>query len=175
MFKIIAVIIIVLVGALLLYAATKPNTFRVQRSANIHASPEKIYGLINDLHEWRAWSPYEKLDPAMKRTLSGADSGKGAIYEWVGNSKVGTGSLEITNSVPSSRVDIKLDMLKPIEGHSLVAFTLQPAGELTEVTWSINGPVPYLGKIMHTLFNMDHMIGGQFEQGLASLKSVAEK
>src|SRR5207244_9369629 len=122
---IIAIVVVVLVVALLVFAATKPDTFRVQRSASIKAPPEKIFALINDLHSWGAWSPWEKMDPAMKRTHSGAANGKGAVYEWEGNHNVGKGRMEITETSPRSKDVIKLDFVKQFEAHNIAEFTLQ--------------------------------------------------
>ena len=175
MFKKILLVVAVLIGALLVYAATKPDDFRVQRSASIKAPPEKIYALIADFKQWRTWSPYEKLDPQMKRTLSGADSGQGAVYAWDGDDKAGAGRMEITEARPGSLVGIKLDFLKPFEAHNKAEFTLAPEGEATRVTWSMYGPQPYFAKLMGTFFDMDHMIGKDFEAGLATLKSATEK
>lgn len=175
MFKTIAGVIVILVAALLVYAATKPDTFSVQRTTSIKAPPEKIFPLINDLHSWGPWSPYEKKDLAMKRTYSGAAIGKGAAYEWEGNWEVGRGRVEITDTSPPSRVQIKLDMLKPIEGHNIVEFTLDPRGDVTNVTWAMHGPSPYISKVMGLFINMDKMVGKDFETGLANLKAIAEK
>ena len=175
MIKIITIAIVVLIAAFLGFAATKPDTFRVQRAANIKAPPEKIFSLINDLHSWGSWSPYEKKDPTMKRTHSGAANGKGAVYAWEGNKEIGKGSMEITESSPSSRVTIKLDFVKPFEAHNIVEFTLEPKGDSTNVTWAMHGPNPYLAKVMSIFFSMDRMVGKDFETGLANLKAVAEK
>lgn len=175
MVKIIAVIVVVLIAALLIFAATKPDTFRVQRSASIKAPPEKIFALINDLHSWGSWSPWEKMDPAMKRTHSGAATGKGAVYEWEGNNKVGKGRMEITETSPPSRVTIKLDFIKPFEAHNIAEFTLDATGDSTNVTWAMHGPLPYIAKVMHVVFNMDSMVGKNFETGLTNLKTIAEK
>lgn len=175
MLKIALIVIAVIVVAILVFAATRPNTFRVQRSASIKAPPEKIFPFINDFHSWGLWSPWEKIDPALKRTFSGAPSGKGAMYAWEGNSKVGSGNMEITESSPPGKILIKLDFIKPFEGHNVTDFTLEPKGDSTEVTWLMHGPVPYIGKIMHMFINMDKMVGGQFETGLANLKAAAEQ
>jgi uncharacterized protein YndB with AHSA1/START domain len=172
--KIVIIIIVVLVAAILVLASTKPDAFRVQRATSIAAPPEKIFALINDLRSWRAWSPYEKKDAAMKRTLSGATEGKGAAYEWEGNKDVGKGRMEITEASPSSKVTLKLDFVKPFEGHNIVEFTLEPNGDSTHVTWAIHGPSPYTAKVMGIFINMDSMIGKDFEAGLANLKTVAE-
>ncbi len=173
--KMILFAVIVLVVAILGYAATRPGTLHVQRSASVKASPDKIFPLINDFHSWSAWSPYEKRDPAMKRTYSGAPKGDGAVYEWEGNSNVGQGRMEITSATPSSNVTIKLDFVKPLEGHDTAVFTLEPKGDTTDVTWSMDGPTPYIGKVMGIFLNMDDMIGSDFAAGLANLKNVAEK
>ena len=175
MFKKIGLVVVVLVGALLAYAATKPDSMHVQRAASIKAPPDKIFPLINDFHSWSSWSPYEKLDPAMKRTYSGAANGKGAVYEWEGNSQVGQGRMEITDTSHPSRVTIKLDFIKPFEGHDVAEFALVPQGDSTTVTWTMDGPSPYVAKLMGVFVNMDTMIGKDFETGLANLKGLAEK
>ena len=172
---ILAAVIVVVVAGILIYAATKPDSFSVQRSANIKAPPDKIFALIADLRGWSAWSPYEKKDPDMKRTFSGTASGKGAVYEWTGNKDVGQGRMEIIDATAPSKITIKLDFLKPFEAHNTAEFTMVPTGDNTTVTWAMYGPSPYVAKIMGTLFDLDKMIGNDFEAGLASLKSVAEK
>ncbi len=178
MLKILAVIFGVLVVAIaivLVIATTQPDIFQVQRSASIKAPPEKIYPLINDLRAFNRWSPYEAKDPAMKRTYSGAESGKGAAYEWDGNKDVGAGRIEIADASPSSKVTLQLEMFKPFEAHNIVEFTLVPQGDSTNVTWAMQGKKPYLAKIMCMFFNMDNMVGDDFVIGLASLKAIAEK
>jgi Polyketide cyclase / dehydrase and lipid transport len=175
MFKKIILVLVVLVAIVLAYAATRPDTFQVERTVSIKAPPEKIFPYINDLHSWRAWSPYENLDPALKRTYSGPSSGPGAVYEWEGNSKAGKGRTEIVQSSPPSMMDMKLDMIKPIEGHNVVVFTLKPTGDSTNVTWAMSGRSPYVAKIFGIFFNMDKVIGSEFETGLANLKALAEK
>ena len=174
MLKIIAIAVVVLVAAVLIFAATRPDNFRVQRTTSIKAPPEKIFALINDLHRWGSWSPWEKMDPEMKRTYSGAASGKGAVYAWEGNSKVGEGRMEISDTSPPSKVTIKLDFIKPFEAHNTAQFTLEPKGDSTSVTWTMYGPSVYMAKVMGVFVNMDKMIGKDFETGLANLKSVAE-
>ena len=174
MLKTIAIVVVVLVAGVLAFAATKPDTFRVQRSASIKAPPEKIAAVLGDFHGWEAWSPWEKMDPAMKRSYSGAAKGKGAAYAWEGNSKVGQGRMEITDAAPS-RVAMDLDFVKPFEAHNKVVFTLAPKGDATEVTWAMQGPVPYMAKIVHVFMDMDGMVGQQFETGLANLKTLTEK
>jgi uncharacterized protein YndB with AHSA1/START domain len=178
MLKIISLIALVLILAvviLLVIASQKPDTFRVQRVLLIKAPPEKIFPHMNDLNAWRAWSPYEKKDPDMKRTLSGAPSGKGAVYEWDGNKNVGAGRMEITESTAPSKILIKLDFLKPFEGHNVATFTLVPKGDMTEVSWAMDGPAPMITKVMSTIMNLDKMVGDDFAVGLQNLKVLAEK
>jgi len=147
----------------------------VLRRISINAPPEAIFPLVNDHRLVAAWSPYEKKDPAMKRAFSGAASGKGAVYEWDGDSNVGKGRIEIVDSVAPSKVTLKLDMIKPFEGHNTVEFTLQPQGETTTVTWAMHGAVPYMAKLFCMLMNGDRMVGDDFETGLANLKALAER
>jgi len=175
MVKTIAIVVVVLLAALLIYAATKPDTFRVQRSASIKAPPEKIFPLINDLRSFKTWNPYEKKDPNMKGNYSGPSSGKGAAYAFDGNKDVGKGSIEITESSPPSKVTMTLNMIEPFEAHNIVEFTLEAKGEATNVTWGMHGPSPYMAKLMGIFCNMDSMIGKDFEAGLANLKTIAEK
>ena len=177
MLKIIAIVVVVLLGGIagvLAYATTKPDTFQVQRTTSINAPPDKIFPLLNDLHSFPRWSPYEKKDPAMKRTYNGPVSGKGSVYAWDGDKNVGSGSMEITDSSPPSVVKLKLDFTRPFEAHNVVTFTLVPQGTATTVTWAMDGPVPYMAKIMHVFINMDRMVGDDFEVGLANLKTLAE-
>jgi uncharacterized protein YndB with AHSA1/START domain len=174
MLKTIAYSVVALVGAVLLYAATKPDTFHVQRSISIQAPPEKIFAVLNDFHKAESWSPYEKRDPAMKRAFWGADSGKGAVYQFEGNKEVGKGRLTITDTTPSSKVVMALDMYEPFEGHNTVEYTLSANGGSTDVTWAIHGRQPYMGKVMSLFMNCDKMIGKDFEVGLANLKALSE-
>jgi uncharacterized protein YndB with AHSA1/START domain len=173
--KALALVIVALVAGVLIFATTKPDTFSVQRSATIKAPPEKIFAVLNDFHRWTEWSPWEKLDPAMKRTLGGAPAGKGATYAWEGNSKAGAGRMEIVESAPASRVGIQLDFIKPFEGHNLTDFMLTPQGDATQVNWSMTGPTPFVSKLMQVFVDMDKMIGKDFEEGLANLKALTEK
>jgi hypothetical protein len=170
----VVVLLAVSLAGVLGYAASKPDTFHVQRATNIKASPEKIFATLNDFQSWGAWSPYETKDPAMKRTFSGATKGKGAVYEWDGDKNVGKGRMEITESSPS-KVALKLDFVKPFECHNIVEFTLRPNGDSTNVTWAMHGPAHYIGKVMQVFFDMDRMVGQDFETGLANLKALAEK
>jgi len=165
----------VALGGILAVAATRSDTFRVQRSASIDAAADRIYPLINDLHRFNTWNPFERKDPNLKRSYSGAGSGKGALYAFDGNGNVGKGTIEIIDSAAPSKVTMTLHMLQPFETRNTVDFILQPKGDTTEVTWAMHGPVPYFAKIMHLFIDMDRMVGGEFEAGLASLKAIAEK
>ena len=167
-------IVVVLLAAFLGYAATKPDAFRVQRAATIKAPPAKIFALINDFHSWTSWSPWDKIDPDMKRTYSGAPNGKGTVYEWEGNKQVGKGRMEITDTSPPSKVIIKLDFFKPFEAHNTATFALEAQGDSTNVRWIMDGKQPFMFKVMSTFVDMDKMIGKDFEAGLANMKSIAE-
>jgi uncharacterized protein YndB with AHSA1/START domain len=177
MFEIVAIVAVVLaiaVAAVFILAAAKPDRFSVRRAATIKAPPEKIFAAISDFHRWTSWSPWEHRDPAMKRTYSGADSGKGAVYAWDGNKNVGSGRMEILDAVPS-KVVIKLDFLKPFEAHNTAEFTMLPQGDATNLTWLMHGPAPFMSRVMQVFVNMDKMIGKDFEAGLANLKMLSEK
>jgi uncharacterized protein YndB with AHSA1/START domain len=169
------IVIAFAVVAVLVYAATRPDTFRVQRTATIQAPPEKIYAQLADFQRWPAWSPWEKKDPAMKRTLSAPASGKGATYAWEGNKDVGVGRMEIVEVQEPKRLGLRLDFVKPFEAHNAVDFTLQPKGGATEVTWAMYGPANFASKLIGVFMDMDAMVGKDFEAGLANLKAVAEK
>jgi uncharacterized protein YndB with AHSA1/START domain len=178
MFEIIAIIAVVLaivIAVVLILAAAKPNTFSVQRGATMKAPPEKIFSLINDFHQWGNWSPWENRDPAMTRSFSGAQSGRGAVYAWEGNKNVGSGRMEILDASASSKIIIKLDFLKPFEAHNTAEFTMLPQGDATNVTWVMHGPAPFMSKMMQVFMNMDKMIGKDFETGLANLKGLTER
>jgi hypothetical protein len=171
---IIGVVVVIAIAGILLYAATKPDSFRVQRTVLINAPSDKVFPLINDIKAWTAWSPYEKKDPAMKRSYGAVTAGKGATYAWEGNKEVGQGSMEIVESSPQ-KIVIKLDFLKPFEAHNIGEFMLEPKGDSTSVTWAIYGPSPYMSKVVGTFMNIDELIGRDFEKGLADLKAAAEK
>ena len=171
---VIAVLLAAAIAAVLILASRKPDTLRVQRAAAIHAPPEKIFPLISDFHQWRAWSPYEDRDPNLERNYGGAASGKGAVYEWNGNKNVGSGRMEILDAPAPSKVVIKLDFLKPFEAHNTAEFTLLAQGDTTNVTWLMHGPAPFMSKVMQVFMNMDNMIGKDFETGLANLKRITE-
>ena len=171
---IIGVVVVVAIAGILAYAATKPDSFRVQRTVLINAPSDKVFPLINDIKAWTVWSPYEKKDPAMKRTYGAVTAGKGATYAWDGDKNVGQGSMEIVESSPR-KIVLKLDFLKPFEAHNMGEFLLEPKGDNTSVTWAIYGPSPYMSKVVGTFMNIDDMIGRDFEKGLADLKAAAEK
>jgi hypothetical protein len=182
MFEIIAIIAVVLaiaIAVVLILAATKPARFSVLRATSVKAPPEKIFPLINDFHQWGVWSPYENKDPAMKRSYSGAASGKGAVYAWDGNKNVGSGRMEILDASMPSKIVIKLDFFTPFEGHNTAEFTMLPQGDatnrITDVTWLMHGPAPFMSKVMQVFMNIDNMIGKDFEIGLANLKRATEK
>jgi len=178
MFEIIAIIAIVLaivIAIVLILAATKPNTFSVQRAATVKAPPERIFPLINDFHQWGSWSPYENRDLAMKRSYSGAADGRGAVYGWEGNENVGSGRMEILDTSEPSKIVIKLDFFTPFEGHNTAEFTMLPQGDATNLTWRMHGPAPFMSKVMQVFINLDKMIGKDFEIGLANLKRLTEK
>ena len=175
MLKTLAIVILLAILGILAFALTRPDTFSVQRTTTIRAPADKVFALINDFHRWGEWSPWEKLDPEMKRTFSGAPAGVGTVYEWTGNSKVGAGRMEILKTAPASKLDIKLDFVKPFEGHNIAEFTLTPKGDDTEVLWVMHGPAPFVSKLMGVFVSMDSMIGKDFEAGLANMKAVAEK
>jgi hypothetical protein len=178
MFEIIAIIAVVLaiaIAAVLILAAAKPNTLLVQRAIRIKAPADRIFPLINDFHQWVTWSPYENKDPAMKRTYSGADSGKGAVYAWDGDKNVGSGRMEILETASAAKIVIKLDFFKPFEGHNTAEFTMLPQGDATNVTWTMTGPAIFMSRVMQVFMNLDRMIGRDFETGLANLKKLTEK
>jgi uncharacterized protein YndB with AHSA1/START domain len=177
MFEVIVIIAVVLavpIAAVLILAATKPDTLRVQRAITVKAPAERIFPLVNDFHQWRTWSPYEHKDPELKRTYSGAESGKGAVYVWDGNNNVGSGRMEILETSVPSKIRIKLDFFKPFEGHNTAEFTMLPQGDATSVTWLMQGPARFVTRVMQVFINLDKMIGKDFEVGLANLKKLTE-
>lgn len=169
----VAVALVVVVFAAVV--AMQPSEFRVARSATIAAPVPAVFAQVNDFRRWPAWSPYDKLDPAMKKTYDGPASGTGASYAWAGNSNAGVGRATITESRPNELVRIKLDFEQPFAGAALAEFRFKPEGDRTVVEWSLAGTNNFVAKAVHLFMNMDKMVGGQFEDGLAQLKSVAEK
>jgi hypothetical protein len=175
MIKKIAIGAVVLLAIILGLAMSKPDTYTVERKVVIKAPPEKIIPLISDFHNWASWSPWEKLDPAMARTFSGAASGKGAVYNWKGNSDVGEGRMEVTDVAVPAKVDIKLDFIAPFASSNVTSFTLAPAADGTTVTWHMQGPMLMSTRLMSVFTSMEKMIAPDFEKGLAQMKAVAEK
>ena len=172
---IIAAILAVAIAAVLILAMRKPSTLRVTRTTSIRAPAERIFPLISDFHQWVTWSPYEQKDPAMKRSYSGTERGRGAVYAWDGNNNVGSGRMEILDAAVPSRIVIKLDFFKPFEGHNTAEFTMLPQGDVTNLTWTMHGPAVFMTKVMQLFINLDHMIGKDFEVGLANLKTITER
>ena len=164
----------VVLAGLVAYAATRPDTFRIARSVRIAAPPEAIFPLINDLRKFATWSPYDRKDPDMTRTFSGPDAGTGQRYDWDGDANVGKGWLVIAGASAPSRVDIDLNMLKPMKARNRVTFTVTPEGAASTVTWAMGGRSSLAAKVVHLCFDMDRMVGGDFDAGLASLKAMVE-
>jgi uncharacterized protein YndB with AHSA1/START domain len=175
MLKILGVLVVVVVGTVLVLASFQPDTFRVQRSTTVNAPPGKVFPLVDDLRKWTAWSPFEKLDPDLKRSFGARTVGKGASYEWDGNGKAGAGRMEIVESTPSSAIDIALHFRKPLENDAKATFRFSPQGDGTLVTWTMESPSPFIAKIMHVFFDAETMVGDDFARGLADLKAIAEK
>jgi len=167
----IALVLIAVIFAIVV--AMQPAEFRITRSASIPASPAAVFAQVNDLHLWTAWSPWEKMDPALKRTYEGAAAGTGASYGWSGNNQVGEGRMTITESRPNDLIRMKLEFLKPFKATNTTEFTFKPEGNQTVVTWSMSGRNNFMCKAVGLFMNCDKMVGGQFEQGLANLKKIA--
>jgi len=174
MLKIILITIAVIVVVFLVVVALQPSEFRVARSTTISGPAPAVFAQVNDFHKWEAWNPWGKIDPAMKQTYEGAPAGIGAIYTWVGNNEVGEGRMTLTESRPNDLIRIKLEFMKPFAATNTAEFTFKPEGNQTAVTWSMSGKNNLMAKAIHLFMNMDKMIGGQFEKGLAEMKSVVE-
>jgi hypothetical protein len=172
---VIAILLALAIVAVVLLAATKPSSFSVRRSAIVNAPAEKIFAVLSDFQQWRGWSPWENRDPELKRTYQGSDRGKGAIYAWDGNNNVGAGRMEILDATTPSKILIKLDFFKPFKARNIAEFTMLPQGNATNVNWLMQGPAPFMHKLMQVFINMDKMIGRDFETGLANLKTLVEK
>ena len=163
-----------LIGILAVTVAMQPAEFSIERSVTIAAPPATVFALVNDFHQWEKWSPWAKLDPAMKTTFEGPESGAGAIYTWVGNSDVGEGKMTILESRAPEQVGIQLEFIKPIAATNTAEFSLKPEGDGTSVTWSMAGKNNFAGKAFSLFVDMDAMLGGDFEKGLAAMKAAAE-
>ena len=170
--------LVALIAVFLIVVAVQPNEFRVARTASVAAPPDRVFAQVNDFHNWEAWSPWAKLDPNAKATFEGPRSGEGAVFIWAGNDEVGEGRMTVTQSRPNDLIRIKLDFVKPMEGTSAVEFTFKPQGDqtnvTTDVTWAMSGRHTFISKAICLFMNQDKMLGGYFEKGLASLKSVVE-
>src|SRR5215470_708764 len=162
------------VAVALVVVAWQPSTFRVARTTTISAPPEQVFAEVNDLHKWEAWSPWLKADPAAKTTYEGAPAGTGAAFRWSGNKDVGEGRMTITESRPNDLVRLRLDFMRPFAGTSIAEFRFVPDGNRTVVTWSMTGDKNFLAKAIHLVLDMDKMVGGKFDEGLAQMKAVAE-
>ncbi len=177
MFETIAVIVAIiaaLIAALLLHAARKPDAFRVERTTSVAAPPEAIYPFIEDFRKWVSWSPFETIDPALKRAYSGAERGQGAVYDFEGNNRAGAGRLTITEASASRKLVLSLDFARPCQARNIAEFTLEPTAGSTRLTWAMHGRMSFKAKVMTTFCNMDRMVGGYFEAGLAKLKALGE-
>ncbi|WP_338052525.1 SRPBCC family protein [Rhodoferax lacus] len=165
--------VLALVGLVLVVAAGRPDTFRVERSLLLPASGEQVLAQLQDFRRWAAWSPWEHIDPTMQRSYSGLDSGVGAVYAWTATGKAGAGRMQI-REVEAQRLLIQLDFSKPFVAHNMVEFTWSPQGTDTQLHWAMYGPSPFVSKLMGLVFNMDKMIGRDFEKGLANLAAVLQ-
>lgn len=174
MLKTLVLIVIAAVLGLCAYAATRPDSFRVERSIRIQAPPERVFALIQDYRQFNRWNPYLKKDPATQGTYSASTAGPGARYAWV-SQEVGTGSMTITEVAAPSRVAMRLDFVKPFEAQNQVEFLLKPTEGGTDLSWAMQGPSPFISKLMGVIFNIDKMVGTDFESGLADLKTLAEQ
>ncbi len=161
-------------AALLVYAATRPDTFRIERSTLIQAPVGKIFPFLDNPREANRWNPFIRRDPGLKGTYSGPASGPGATFEFDGNKDVGKGRVTVLSTQPPERVTVQLDMSAPMTVHNTVEYTLQRDGNATRVTWSMHGPASFVSKLVGVFINVDRMIGNDFEAGLASLKRLAE-
>ena len=174
MVKLILIALAVIIAVLAVVVALQPAEFRVARSATMSAPAPVIFAQVDDLHKWEAWNPWQKKDPAMKLTFAGPPAGFGASYSWAGNNEVGEGRLTITESRPGDLVRIKLEFMKPFAATNTAEFTFKPEGDKTAVTWSMEGKNNFFAKAINLCLNMDKMVGGEFEKGLADMKKVAE-
>jgi hypothetical protein len=174
MLKRVVIVLGLLVVGLLAVIAMRPDTFHVERSMTFTGPPAAAFGMVNDFHQWPQWSPWEKLDPGIKRTFGGSPAGMGALYSWTGNDKVGEGRMTITGSQPSSQVDIKLEFIKPWQATNATTFTFAPQGAETKVVWAMDGQSNFMSKAIGLVWNMDSLVGKDFERGLAQMKSAAE-
>ncbi len=165
----------VIIASILIIAALRPNTFEVRRSGHVAAPPSKVYAQIEDFKKWQGWSPWEGLDPALRRTYDGADKGEGATYAWDGNNKAGAGTMRITGTKPDAQVTIALTFTRPFAASNTTVFDLTPAGDGTQVTWIMRGQSPFMFRVMGVFVSVDKMLGKDFDKGLAKLAEVAPR
>lgn len=175
MLRMIVTGIALLVAALLVAILMQPDEFRIQRSALVAAPPAVPFAAVNDLQQWRQWSPWENRDPDMQRQYSGPQAGEGATYRWSGDDSIGEGSMTITGSKPGEQIDIELEFVRPMAATNQVRFVFTPEGENTRVNWSMNGDNSFMGKAISLVMDMDEMVGNDFEAGLAKLKELSER
>lgn len=171
----ILVLIALVLFALFIIAARRPDDFAIRRSADIRAPADGVFALINDFRQWPRWSPWEKLDPNLDRTLSGPEAGRGSVYEWQGDKRVGAGRMEILDSVPHARIDIRLTFLRPFKADNRTVFTITPVDGASRVLWEMTGTNNLMFKLMGLVMNMDKVVGADFEKGLAAMKAEAER
>lgn len=174
MLKKILIVVAVIIVVFLVIVALQPSDFHVARSVAIAAPPEAVFPQVNELKKWEAWSPWMKIDPAMKQTYEGPAAGNGAVMSWTGNSQVGEGRMTLTESRTNELARFKLEFFKPMAGVCTADFTFKPEGNQTTVTWSMDGKNNFVAKAMCLFMSMDKMVGGQFEKGLASMKTIVE-
>jgi uncharacterized protein YndB with AHSA1/START domain len=172
--KIIGIVLLAAIVVVLVYGATRPDQFRIARKVTIKAPPDSIYPLVSDLRRFNEWNPFAKADPSAKIVYGATTSGPGGSYNWDSTGQAGKGRMEITEATEPSRVAMSLQFDKPMKANNQVVFALQSQGASTEVTWEMTGKYGLLHKTMGVIFNFDKMVGGQFEKGLADLKSQAE-
>ena len=164
----------IVIALLVALVATRPAGFRVARSTTIDAQPDVVFAQVNDFHHWDVWSPWAKLDPNSKATFNGPASGKGAHFHWSGNKQVGEGSMRIVDSQPTDRIGIQIEFVRPFKATNDVEFTFKPVGDQTHVTWAMSGKNNFMFKAFSLFMSCDKMLGGQFEIGLANMKSLVE-
>ena len=174
MFKKILIALLALIAIFCVVVIMQPSDFRISRSITVNAPPPAVFAQVNDFHKWEAWSPWAKMDPNCKFSYEGPAAGKGAIFRWDGNMDVGTGNMTITESRPSDLILIRLEFLKPMQGVNTTEFTFKPDAGQTKVSWTMTGKNNFVGKAFSLFMDCDKMVGGQFDKGLATLKSIAE-
>ena len=174
MLKRILMVVAALVVVLLVVIAMQPSKYHVERTAKMAAAPAAVFAQVNDFHNWDAWSPWAKIDPAAKITFEGPAAGKGAMFSWDGNDDVGAGKMTILDSHAPESIHIQLDFLKPFACTAATQFAFKADGAETSVTWSMDGDNNFMGKAFGLFCNMDKMIGADYEKGLASMKSIVE-